>query len=116
MKLSETGEPEHYFDTKDFTNLIKKTSKEIIGKIAELLFELSLKSFDKAVKDKDHLESDDEHSDEESKVFKDQTPLPDDVYEKKLDLFTFNYLLTQKVHFLQNLIRSMYWNQCKNYE
>ena len=110
MKFSKTGEPEHYFITKDSINLIQETSRVIFGKIAEFLFELFLKSFDRAVQNKVDLDSDDEYSDEESKVFKDQTPFPDDIYKKKLDLFTFSYLLTQKVDSVQFLIQNLYLN------
>ena len=92
-RFSETGEPEHYFITKETIKLIKKTSRKIIGKIAEFLFELSLKSSDKEVKDKDDLDStekysEENYSDEESKVFKDQTSFPNDVYEKSLGMYT----------------------------
>ena len=85
--------------------MVKKISREIIGKIAEFLHEPSLKSFIKAIQNKD-----DEHSDEESKGIKDQVPFPDDLYEKSLDLLTFNYILTQKVKSLQNLIQNLYLN------
>ena len=124
-RFSETGEPEHYFNTKDTIKLIKKTSRKIIGKIAEFLFELSLKSSDKEVKDNDDLDSneknsdeknldkknsDEECSDEESKVFTDQTPFLNDEYEISLHLFTFSNNLAHKVEFLQNLIWSLYRN------
>ena len=109
-KFSNSGEPEHYFFAKKTTNLIKKISREIVGKIAELLHEPMLKSLDKAVQNKDDLDSDDKGLDEESKFFKEQTPFPDDVYEKKLDLFTFSYLLSEKVEFLQLLVQSLYQN------
>ena len=108
MKFCKTGEPEHYFIVEDAINLIKEKSRVIFGKIAEFLFELFLKSFDKAVQNKVDLDSDDEYSDEESNFFKDQTPFPNDVYVRKLDLFTFSYILTEKVKFLQLLIRDLY--------
>ena len=82
-----------------------ETSRVIFGKIAEFLYEEFFKSFDRAVQNKVDLDSD-----EESKVFKDQTPFPDDIYKEKLDLSTFSYLLTQKVDFLQLLIQNLYWN------
>ena len=85
-----------------------ETSRVIFGKIAEFLYELFFKSFNRAVQNKVDLDSDDKYSDEESKVFKDQTPFPDDIYTKKLDVFTFSYLLTQKVDFLQFLIQNLY--------
>ena len=110
MKFSKSGELEHYFTIKEEINLIKKTSRTIFGKIAEFLYELFLKSFDIAVQKEEDLDSDDEFSYEEYKVIKDQTPFPDDVYEEKLDLFTFSYLLTQKVDSLQFLIQNLYWN------
>ena len=108
MIFSETGEPVHYFIIKDSINLIMETSRVIFGKIAEFLYELFFKSFNRAVQNKVDLDSDDKYSDEESKVFKDQTPFPDDIYTKKLDVFTFSYLLTQKVDFLQFLIQNLY--------
>ena len=104
-KFSKSGEPEHYFFTKETIVKIKNISSEIIGKIAEFLHEPSLKSLIKAIQNEN-----DEHSDEESKAIKDQVPFPDDLYEKSLDLLTFNYILTQKVKFLQNLIQNLYWN------
>ena len=108
MKFSKTGEAVHYFSAKDAIDSIRNTSTEIIGKIAKLLHEITLQSFDKAVQNEVDLDSDYKYSDEESKFFKDQTPFPDDIYKRKLDLYTITYLLTQKVDFLQFLIRNLY--------
>ena len=102
-KFSKSGEPEHYFFIKDTIVLIQNISWEIIGKIAEFLHEPSLKSLVKAIQNEN-----DEYSYEKSKAIKDQIPFPDDLYEKSLDLFTFNYILTRKVKFLQNLIQNLY--------
>ena len=154
IRFSKTGEAEHYFITNDTIKLIKKTSKKIIGKIAEFLYEIFLESSDKEEKDKDDLDSNEEYSDEknldeknsdeknsdeknsdeknsdeknsdeknsngeysdeESKVFTDQTSFSNDVYEISLHLFNFNNHLTQKVEFLQNLIWSLYRNLNSN--
>ena len=108
IKLSQSRSLVFYFEARDASVMIKELTKEIFWIISGLLFELSLKSFDKAISNEEDNDSDDDQSEVVSKGIAMQTPFPDDIYDWPLDFLTFGYIPFEKANKTQLQIQNLY--------